>query len=70
MPDSLFCAKYACFCNFAAARFSFILNVEVKREQRYEGGISTMNAREREIATLSFSNEGLDYGVVEESMEP
>ena len=29
-----------------------------------------MNAREREIATLSFSNEGLDYGVVEESMEP
>ncbi len=29
-----------------------------------------MNAREREIATLSWSNEGLDYGVVEESMEP
>ena len=29
-----------------------------------------MNCREREIATLSFSNEGLDYGVVEESMEP
>ncbi len=29
-----------------------------------------MNAREREIATLSFSNTGLDYGVVEESMEP
>lgn len=29
-----------------------------------------MNAKERETATLSFSNEGLDYGVVEESMEP
>ncbi len=29
-----------------------------------------MNCREREIATLSFSNTGLDYGVVEESMEP
>lgn len=29
-----------------------------------------MNCREREIATLNFSNIGLDYGVVEESMEP
>ena len=29
-----------------------------------------MTAREREIATLSFSNEGLDRGVIEESMEP
>lgn len=29
-----------------------------------------MTAREREIRTLSFSNEGLDRGVIEESMEP
>lgn len=29
-----------------------------------------MNCREREIRTLSFSNEGLDRGVVEESMYP
>ncbi len=29
-----------------------------------------MNAREREILTLSFSNQGLDRGVIEESMEP
>lgn len=29
-----------------------------------------MNAREREIATLRFTNEGLDRGVIEESMEP
>lgn len=29
-----------------------------------------MNCREREIKTLSFSNEGLDRGVVEESMYP
>ena len=29
-----------------------------------------MNCREQEIRTLSFSNEGLDRGVVEESMYP
>ena len=29
-----------------------------------------MNAREREILTLNFSNQGLDRGVIEESMEP
>lgn len=29
-----------------------------------------MNCREREVLTLSFTNEGLDRGVVEESMEP
>lgn len=29
-----------------------------------------MNAWEREIATLSFSNKGLDRGCIEESMYP